>query len=293
MISTEQVRSLLTGGGDVLGEDGTKIGSIGQVYLDDRSSEPEWVTTRTGLFGGGESFVPLAGATVVGDDVQVPFSKDTVKGAPRVEDSEGHLSPEEEDQLYRYYGVAFDSQTPAGETTAGETTAGQTTAGLVQSGTVGRDTSGPTTDDAMTRSEERLHIGTETVRAGTARLRKYVVTEDVTRTVPVSREQLRIEREPVTEAHLGNAATGAELTSEEHEVVLHEERVLVSKETVPVERVRLGTSVVTEEQTVTEEVRREHIEVDGTDAVTTGAVTTDAVTTGAVTTGTVHDEETR
>jgi uncharacterized protein (TIGR02271 family) len=259
MISTTQVRSLLTGGGDVVGEDGSKIGSIGQVYLDDRSSEPEWVTTRTGLFGGGESFVPLAGATVEGDDIRVPFSKDKVKGAPRVEDPEGHLSPEEEDELYRYYGVTF----------AGQTTTSPATGYSGDRHAVGRDTSGPTTDDAMTLSEERLVIGTETVRSGTARLRKYVVTEDVTRTVPVSREQLRIEREPITETHRGNAAVGAELTSEEHEVVLHEERVLVSKETVPVERVRLGTSVVTEQQTVTDEVRKEHIEVDGTETLLT------------------------
>ncbi|HYO39167.1 MAG TPA: PRC and DUF2382 domain-containing protein [Nocardioidaceae bacterium] len=274
MITTAQVRGLLTGGGDVLGEDGTRIGSIGQVYLDDRSSEPEWVTTRTGLFGGGESFVPLAGATVQGDDVRVPFSKDTVKGAPRVEESEGHLSPEEEDELYRYYGVTF-----AGPSTTGQPTTGQPT----ERGTVGHDSSGPVTDDAMTRSEERLQVGTETVRSGTARLRKYVVTEDVTRTVPVSRQQLRIEREPITEAHPGNAARAAELTAEEHEIVLHEERVLVSKETVPVERVRLGTSFVTEQQTVTEEVRKEHIEVDGTASATEDAITD----------RTTHREETR
>ncbi len=115
----------------------------------------------------------------------------------------------------------------------------------------------------MTRSEERLNVGATTQESGRARLRKYVVTEEQTVTVPVTREEIRIEREPITEANRDQALAGAEISEEEHEVVLHEERVVVNKETVPVERVALGKETVTEQQEVTESVRKEQIDTDG------------------------------
>jgi uncharacterized protein (TIGR02271 family) len=128
---------------------------------------------------------------------------------------------------------------------------------------VGHDTSGPTTDDAMTRSEERLSVGTRSEEVGRARLRKYVVSENVTETVPVSREEVRIEREPITDANIGNAMDGPAISEEEHEVVLHAERPVVAKEAVPVERVRLDKTTVTEQETVTDSVRKEQIEMEG------------------------------
>jgi len=131
-----------------------------------------------------------------------------------------------------------------------------------QTGGPGHDTSGENTDKAMTRSEEQLHVGTEQVHAGTARLRKYVVTEDVTKTVPVSHEEVKVSREPITDANRGDAMGGSELSEEEHEVNLHAEKPVVTKETVPVERVKLGTETVTEEHTVNETVGKEQIEMD-------------------------------
>ena len=115
----------------------------------------------------------------------------------------------------------------------------------------------------MTVSEERLAVGTERQEAGRARLRKYVVTENVTQTVPVQREEVRLEREPITDANVGAATSGPEISEEEHEVVLHEERPVVEKETVPVERVRLDTETVTEQQTVDADVRKERVDVEG------------------------------
>jgi uncharacterized protein (TIGR02271 family) len=108
-------------------------------------------------------------------------------------------------------------------------------------------------------------VGTERVSAGRARLRKYVVTEHVTTTVPVSREEVRIEREPITDANRDQALSGGDLTSEEHEVELSQERVVVDKEVVPVERVRMDVDTVTEDQQVSEEVRKEQIEADSAD----------------------------
>jgi len=112
----------------------------------------------------------------------------------------------------------------------------------------------------MTRSEEQLHVGTEKVEAGRARLRKYVVTENVTQTVPVSHEEVRLEREPITGANRGAAVSGSGISEDEHEVTLRAERPVVNKETVPVERVRLGTETVTEDHEVSETLRKEQID---------------------------------
>ena len=266
MLTNDQAQQLLSGGGNVIAQDGDKIGSIGQVFLDDTSGQPEWVTVNTGFFGTGESFVPLRGAEVSGNDLRVPYDKAKVKDAPRISDSNGHLSEEEEDTLYRYYGTGgADYDTSYSDTdTSGYAAAGTT--GTQSSGyagdTVGEDVSGPETDSAMTRSEEQVRVGTQKREAGRARLRKYVVTEDVSTTVPVSREEVRLEREPITEENRGAAMSGGDITEEEHDVVLNEERVVVDKETVPVERVRVDKDTVTEQQQVNETVRKEEIELD-------------------------------
>jgi len=105
-------------------------------------------------------------------------------------------------------------------------------------------------------------VGTETREAGRARLRKHVVTENVTRTVPVQREEVRVVREPITEDNRAAAESGPAISDEEHEVVLHEERPVVEKEAVPVERVRLDTDTVTDDVTVSEEVRKEKVDTD-------------------------------
>jgi uncharacterized protein (TIGR02271 family) len=250
-------------GQDVYDESGEKIGSAAEVYLDDETGEPEWVTVRTGLFGTKESFVPIRDADLTNDGVRVPVSKTQVKDAPKI-DTDGHLSPQEEQELYRYYGLG--SGTDTGMQTTGMQTTGMADTGIADTeprGAVGRDTSGPTTDDAMTRSEERLAVGTRSEEIGRARLRKYVVTENVTETVPVTREEVRVEREPITDANIGNAMDGPAISEEEHEVTLHAERPVVEKEAVPVERVRLDKELVTEQAQVTEGLRKEEIEVEG------------------------------
>ena len=256
MISTQEAQGLLSNGGQVVGSD-DKIGKVGQVFLDDQTGEPAWVTVKTGMFGGAESFVPLAGGTMHGKDVHVPYDKTKVKDAPRVEqDSDGHLSRDEEDDLYRYYDLDHDSDYDSVDTRANPSH------GVSDREGAGHDTSGPDTDSAMTRSEEQLKVGKATETIGRARLRKYIVTEHVTQTVPVSHEEVRIEREPITDANRGDATAGSDITEEEHEVELKGERVVVEKETVPIERVQMGTETVTEEQQVSEEVRKEQIEAD-------------------------------
>lgn len=247
MIDTSNLNDLI--GADVYGRDDDKVGTVGQVYVDPDTQRPLWVTVKTGLFGTAESFAPIEDATFDGNEVRLGYEKSFVKDAPRVAD-DGALSVDEEQSLYAYYGlsrasVANDATTDASDAPTTE----------------GYDTSGPTTDDAMTRSEEQLHVGTETVQTGTARLRKHIVTEMQTVTVPVSHEEVTLTREPITDANIGNATAGPGLSEEEHEVTLSSERVVVNKETVPVERVALGTETVTEQQQVNEEVAHEEIEL--------------------------------
>ena len=106
-IRDEDVATVARGGGEVRTTSGDKIGNIGQIYLDDESGHPSWVTVKTGLFGTQESFVPLGRADVDGVDVVVPYDKQTIKDAPRVETG-GSLTPQEEKRLFAYY---FDAQT--------------------------------------------------------------------------------------------------------------------------------------------------------------------------------------
>ena len=236
-------------GRTLLDRDGSRIGSIDAIYLDDDTGQPEWALVTTGLFGTKASFVPLAQATQTDQDVRVPYDKQLVKDAPRI-DPEGHLSEAEERQLWRHYGLDYDRTTRRRAT---------------GHGAVGRDTSGPTTDDAMTRSEEELRVGTAERERGRVRLRKYVTTEQVQQTVPVQRERVRVEREPVTDANLDAATSGPELSEAEHEVILREEEPVVEKRVVPRERVRLDKDTVTGEERVAEQVRKEQINVDHED----------------------------
>jgi uncharacterized protein (TIGR02271 family) len=261
-VQSWQGRTMVDPGGD-------KLGTIDAIYLDDETGQPEWATVTSGLFAAKAAFVPLAQAQPMGDSVQVPYDKQQVKNAPTMR-ADGSLSQDEEAELYRHYGLDYsehrsDSGLPAG-TGQDVDPRDRDRDGVyddVQDRAVGRDTSGPTTDDAMTRSEEELRVGTTQRERGRARLRKYVTTEQQTVTVPVQREEVRVEREPITDANLDAATSGPAISEEEHEVTLREEEVVVDKRAVPKERVRLDTETVTDERQVAEEVRKEQIEVQG------------------------------
>ena len=243
-------------GRPVTGPDGQKIGTVADVYFDKDTRQPEWALVTTGMFGTKHSFVPITSASTTSEGLQVPFTKDQVKDAPRLDD-DGELSQDEELLLSQHYGISYseapsDSGLPEGGAPAPR-----------GRGPVGNDVSGPETDEAMTRSEEELRLDKIRRPSGLVRLRKYITTEQVAATVPVQREEARIEREPITDANVGAAMRGGDLTEEEHELTLSEEEVTVDKKVVPKERVRLDKDVVTEERSVTEDVRKENIDVEG------------------------------
>lgn len=313
-MATYDVNALLSA--TAYGSDGDKIGKVEQVFLDDNTEEVTFVTVNTGLFGTKESFVPVDGAQQDGDRFVLPYTKDVVKDAPNV-DADQHLSPAEEEEIYRYYKMNYsgadDRATDRDRTAGAAGTAG--TAGLADrddryaagtdrnavpatdpAGTTGypendgyadrdrtdrnstagiadvdRDRTAGTTDrdrdltdradNGVVRHEEQLHVGKEQRETGRARLRKYVVTDHETVDVPLEREEVRVERTPLS----GTEATAGTIGEEDVEVTLHEERPVVAKETVGVEKVGLEKDTVRDTERVDAEVRKEQVEVE-TDA---------------------------
>ncbi|GIF15299.1 DUF2382 domain-containing protein [Actinoplanes teichomyceticus] len=257
MIAQEQIHSLY--GRDVFDRDGEKVGSIGEVWTDG-AGQPTWASVRTGLFGMKESLVPLNDADLRGDGIVVPIPKAQIKDAPNIDAAHDEpLSGEEVDRLYQHYGMSWPDSYRAYQAGAEQARSNYPGPGE-QAVDAGYRTG--SADDAMTRSEERLTVDTQTEQAGRARLRKYVVTEQQQITVPVTHEEVRLEREPITEANREAAYSGPDITENEYEVTLHAERPVVTTEAVPVERVRLSKEAVTEQQTVAGEVRKERIEAD-------------------------------
>ncbi|GEO95442.1 DUF2382 domain-containing protein [Kocuria turfanensis] len=300
-MATYDVNALLSA--TAYDSDGDKIGKVEQVFLDDNTEDVTFVTVNTGLFGTKESFVPVEGARQDGDRLVLPYAKGVVKDAPNV-DADQHLSPAEEEEIYRYYkmnysGTGGDRDTDrdrdgrtdyattdytgtgttgrdAGDTLGTDRNAvpGAGTAGYaeVDRGTADRDVTDrdltdrdrdltDRADNGVVRHEERLHVGKEQQETGRARLRKYVVTERETVDVPVEREEVRVERTPLS----GTEATTGTIGEEDVEVTLHEERPVVAKETVGVEKVGIEKETVRDTERVDADVRKEQVEVE-TDA---------------------------
>ena len=266
MLSEREVAAAI--GSTAYGDGGDKLGTVEHFYVDDRTGEPTWVAVTTGLFGTRHSVVPARGAVWDDGSLRVPVSASAVKSAPAMHGN--HLDPDEEAELRRHYGVEGD----VGAGRDRDTAAGTPPA----AGTEDRDGTG----GAMTRSEERLRVGTERVAARRVRLVKYVVTEEVQLTVPIRREEVRLEEVPLGDTDTVPDATtrtgtdtegGGSLVPEStptrglpDEIVLHSERPVVSLEVVPVERVRLRTELVQGRETVTEQVQREQIVLEEDDA---------------------------
>lgn len=277
MLDSNKLQNII--GSTVYDNAGEKIGKAAQVYLSNRDDEIEWLTVSTGLFGSRESFVPARQATFGDEEIRVPVAKDQVKNAPQIE-PDRELAGEEEQQLYQYYGIdyadaAADGTTPReGAGTDQRRDAEHNVAGRGTDGRVGDDrvaddrvtgdraTDGRVADDGVTVSKEELEVGTRTTEAGRVRLRKYVTTREETVTVPVSHEEVRVVREPVTDSGRDRAVSDTEISEDEREVILHREEPVVATKTTPVERVRLETESVTEERQVTGEVREEHVDLD-------------------------------
>ena len=276
MLSEREVSASI--GSTAYDTDGDKIGTVEHFFVDDRTGAPSWVAVTTGVFGTKHSIVPARDATFADGGLRVPVTADAVKNAPRL--TGDHLSPEEEDTLRRHYGIGTGTGT--GTAPAEQPVPGRTPAGLDGDLDTGRHAAPAAadeavaatgTDGAMTRSEEQLLVSTERVATTRARLVKYVVTEEVQITVPVRREEIRVEQVPIDatdepgESLLESGSPQQQFTGTTGgglptEIILHTERPVVTVEVVPTERVRLRTELVQGQETVTEQVQREQIVID-------------------------------
>ena len=285
---------------------GEKLGDVNEVFVDDQSGQPTFVEVNHGLFGMNSSLVPLRGHDFSGDDLKLGFSKDRIKDAPEF-DSDKPLTPEAQSDIFKHYGLDnardvtdykdsnLDSKrdVQAGADKDHNLTAGAGAAGA-GAGVAGthadeKKADTHTTDAAATerkagvaddaaaartnndgeliRSEEQLNVNKERVATGEARLRKYVVTDTESVEVPVEREEVRVERTPINAEDAKNYNGAISGDSEEASVTLHEERVNVNKETVPVEKINLKKDTVRDTETHTEELRKEQIDTDGVDGL--------------------------
>jgi uncharacterized protein (TIGR02271 family) len=228
-------------GAAVYDSTGEQIGSVEEIFYDQDTDRPEWLGIGTGFLGTKRVLVPVEGASTAKDGVTVPYVKDQVKDSPDIDADE--ISQETEAELYRHYGLSYSEQ--------------RSDSGLPQ-GDRGSDSTNP--EGEITRSEEELRVGKERVQAGSARLRKWVETEPVDVDVELKRETARVVREPVNQP-----AEGAQIGEDEIEVPLHAERAVVDKQTVAKERVGIERDVEVERQTVSDDVRKEHVEIEDDD----------------------------
>ncbi|HET9893989.1 MAG TPA: YsnF/AvaK domain-containing protein [Streptosporangiaceae bacterium] len=259
-------------GAPVTDSDGLGVGTIEQVFRDDVDGTPSWARIRSSK---GLHFVPIAGSSMTsGGGLSVPYDTQKILAEPDL-DVDRHMSVEQEEQLRGYFGLNVPAQAPPGddqvtqERTDAEAKAQAQAASPGQPETTQPDRADriegvgqPAGDVAhaewLTRSEERLAVKLETSETARVKLRKYIDTERVEQAVRVFHEEYEIERSPVTPA---DDVTG-EMAESEQEIVLHEARAIITKEAVPVERVRLSVRKVEEDQTITGELRRERIEID-------------------------------
>lgn len=249
-------------GQNLLDRNTDKVGTIDDIYVDTDTGKPEWAVVTSGMFGKKAAFVPLLDAAAAKDGIQVVFEKAEIKDAPQME-PDGQLTQEQEASLYRHYGLQYtEDASSSGLPGAQAPQAPPKSQAPPKCGEAVRDTSGPNTDNAMTRSEEQMRVGTIKRPSQTVGLKKTIVSENVTTTVPVQKETARVEREPITDQNRGEAMRGGDLTTEEAEMTLSEDEVVVEKQVAPVERVRLDKDVEVEQREVNESVRKEKIDVE-------------------------------
>lgn len=258
--------------------DGDKVGGVKDVYVNDTTGQPDFVSVNHGLFGGGDSIVPLRGHTLRDGELHLAFQKDRIEDAPDL-DENGHLTTEDQDAFYRHYGLENTQDVTTYETGNRFAETGAAGAGAAGAGyaagernvetdvdterrdVVDADRRDVADNDEIIRSEEQLNVSKDRVETGEVRLRKYVVNETETVEVPVEREEVRVVREPITDADRANY--DGNISEQEASVTLSEDRVNVSKESVPVEKVSLEKDTVRDTETVSEQVRKERFETDG------------------------------
>jgi uncharacterized protein (TIGR02271 family) len=243
-------------GMDVYDNQGDKIGTVEDFYVDEQTRKPEWLQVKKGFFRG-DKLIPITGVHRSQDGLMVPYTKDQVNDSPDISDDET-ISESEERMLYSHYGINYGKERSGTQLPEG----GAGTRGMHDTGYRSGETRTRGADDAMTRSEEKLNIHKVRRPSELVRLKKRVVTDHVTKTVPVQREEVVVEREPITDANRDRAMKGPEIREGEHEVVLEREDVEAKKHVEPEERIRLNKQQTQEERRIEEDLRKERVDVE-------------------------------
>jgi uncharacterized protein (TIGR02271 family) len=210
----------------VVTSDGEEIGHVGDAYYDDTSGQLQCVGVAGDGIGFSRRVIPVSGATIDQGTLRLPYTRAQIESGPDWADDEVEADD-----------TAYDERWSE------------------VSGYYG----GATEDTALTRSEEEVNVGTRQVDAGSVRLRKWVETEPVEQDVELRRETAHVTREPVDQV----VGDDMELRDQEIEIPLHEEQAVVEKQTVAKERIGLETDVETSHETISEDVRKERVELEG------------------------------
>ena len=263
----QQIESWL--GRPVVGEGGERLGTLSEVYLDEATGRPRWGLLDSD--GVDAPFVPVQGLTDDGDELRLAVGHDRVASAPRVHAHSGRLEPEQEEELSRHYWGGHEEVTQVHAVVEPEREPALEPLDVTREHVAPVPAGG---EPEFVRSEEELVISKTAAPVERVRLIKRVVTETVTKTFEVRREELHIEREPVERTADGVVADRAGLEVEsrgdhfhenEEVIVLMEEEVVVTKRVVPRERVRLVTQTVVEDRQITDDLRREEVELERAD----------------------------
>lgn len=251
---------------DVVDTEGNKVGSIENIWVDGATEQLEFVAVKTGRLLGKTHIVPVADARIdeANRQVRVPYREGQIKDAPHI-DHDAELSDEDEQRVYDHYGVER-STAPSPTGLAGD--AGTTGERRQAARTTDRDRGAGGADarpdmtgqdrQNIPLAEEQLRVGKREEEAGRARLRKVVRTEHVSQPVELRREEVRVERVPVS----GQDAPPDAFQEQEIEVPVSREEPTVEKEARVTEQARVEKTAQTERRTVEGDVRREDVELD-------------------------------
>jgi uncharacterized protein (TIGR02271 family) len=234
-------------GFEALDSMGNKIGKIDGVWVDDATGELEFIGVKTGWLMGKTHIIPAAQAQIDNGSqtVSVPYAQDQIKDAPSYGTND-ELSPDDESQIYSYYGI--------------DRSTGTSPTGLPSGDQVGTYQSSDTDtgERSVQLSEEELQVGKRSVEAGRVRLRKVVHTEQQEVPVDLRHEEVNIERVPAG----GQDVPDSAFQEQEIEVPVMREEPVVGKEARVTGQVQVDKTAETETRTVGGEVRREDVEVD-------------------------------
>jgi uncharacterized protein (TIGR02271 family) len=238
--SLEQLEQYI--GTRVIDKDGKDIGKLTNIYVENSGEkEPVFITVSTGWFGFNDVFVPLDGAEIAGDQIQVKYDEEMIKSAPKY-DANSSVADASENELLQYYGVNYTGSDAGNQNTSNVST----------------DHQGDSETDTLTLHQEDVHIGKEQKETGKVRISKHIVTEEKEFKVPVTKEKVRITTTDVSD----KSPDAHELNEQSVEFTTSEEEVHLTKEVRPTQQVNIEKIREVNEHNIKAQASHEELDVD-------------------------------